>query len=62
MSKNKEINIMPINNNGERHGYWERYNYNGNLMLKGLYNNGKLVGYSEWNSYDGKSCRKRYNL
>jgi len=47
MKKNKDI--KPLNNKRERHGYWEVYWYNGNLMLKGFYHNGKEVGY--WETY-----------
>jgi antitoxin component YwqK of YwqJK toxin-antitoxin module len=62
MSKTK--NISPRNNKGQRHGLWERYWDDGDLMLKGFYNNGKRVGYSEWYHYwnTNKLANKIYNL
>jgi antitoxin component YwqK of YwqJK toxin-antitoxin module len=55
-------NITPLNDKNQRHGYWERYNYNGNLIYKCTYHKGKKVGIEEWNSYDGKLKVKTYNL
>jgi len=58
MSKNKE----PRNDNGQRHGYWERY-CAGDLWYKGNYVNGKLVGYEEWYDWNiGKLQEKKYKL
>jgi antitoxin component YwqK of YwqJK toxin-antitoxin module len=47
--------------NGEYHGYWELYYYNGKLMSKGNYNNGIQVGI--WEYYDKiKTYKKEYYL
>jgi antitoxin component YwqK of YwqJK toxin-antitoxin module len=45
--KNKDI--IPYNDKGEQHGYWEDYYSNGKLWYKGNYVNGKQHGY--WESY-----------
>ena len=45
----KSKNIKPINEKGERHGYWEEYYSNGQLWCKGNYVNGKQHGY--WEDY-----------
>ena len=37
------------NEQGQQHGYWEEYRYNGNLHYKGHYLNGKKHGY--WERY-----------
>ena len=44
-------NIEPINDKGQRHGYWEYYHPNGTLMYKGNYVNGNRYDY--WESYYG---------
>jgi len=54
--------IEPRNDKGERHGLWEVYWYNGNLMLKGFYHNGKEVGYEEIHYTDLKIETKRYKI
>jgi len=59
---NKSINIMPINNKGQRHGYWEEYYFNGKLWYKCLYHNGKEVGYEESYNKIGKISKKIYHL
>ena len=41
--------ITPYNDNGKRHGYWEYYHYNGNLVFKGNFVNGNKHGY--WEEY-----------
>ena len=41
-------NIIPINDKGNRHGYWEMYYPNGSVWYKCFYNNGKYVGYEEF--------------
>lgn len=38
-----------LDKNGERHGYWEQYFQNRQLMFKGNYLNGKKNG--KWESY-----------
>jgi len=57
-------NIEPINNKGQRHGYWEWYYRNGNLWYKCFFHNGKHVGYDElyyWRD-NGKLTEKRYYI
>ena len=58
--KNKDI--TPRNENGERHGYWEPYYNNGQLMYKGNFVNGKQHGY--WESYydNGALKNKTYYI
>jgi antitoxin component YwqK of YwqJK toxin-antitoxin module len=46
--------ITPYNNKHQRHGLWERYWYNGNLLFKCFYHNGKEVGYDEDYTLNGK--------
>ena len=56
-------NIMPRNEKGQRHGYWEWYRtYNGSLLYKGFFNNGKEVGYSEfyWMNGNELTSKKYY--
>jgi antitoxin component YwqK of YwqJK toxin-antitoxin module len=45
--------ITPYNKQGQPHGYWESYYYNGQLEYKGNYDNGKLHGYWEWYYHNG---------
>ena len=40
--------ITPINNKGQKHGYWEIYWVNGDINYIGNYRNGKEYGYSEY--------------
>jgi antitoxin component YwqK of YwqJK toxin-antitoxin module len=53
METNKEIRkenlINLFDENGNRHGYWEEYHYNGELAYKANYVNGNRHGY--WESY-----------
>ena len=58
----KSKNITPYNEQGEPHGYWEYYYYNGQLMFKGNYVNGKLHGY--WEDYyeNGQLVYKTYYI
>jgi len=37
---------------GKKHGYWEYYYFNGNLLFKGNYINGTQDGYWIQNYYD----------
>lgn len=37
------------NENGQSHGYWERYRNDGSISIKGNYVNGNMHGY--WESY-----------
>jgi antitoxin component YwqK of YwqJK toxin-antitoxin module len=56
-------NIIPRNNKGQQHGYWEMYNASGQLMYKCFYHNGKSVGYEErYFSRCYKLTTKRYNI
>lgn len=50
---NKKImeNITPINDKGEKHGYWETYVFD--LLYKGSYVNHKRYGYWEKNHING---------
>jgi antitoxin component YwqK of YwqJK toxin-antitoxin module len=43
----QDKNKKPMNDNGEWHGYWERYYDNGLLDHKGLFINDKRYGYHE---------------
>jgi antitoxin component YwqK of YwqJK toxin-antitoxin module len=54
--KNKDI--TPYNENGNPHGYWERYYSNGNLGYKGNYVDGKQHGYWESYYYNGNLAYK----
>ena len=47
-------NINQYDEEGERHGYWEGYRTNGNLMYKGNYDNGNIIGYWEWYDKNGE--------
>lgn len=40
--------INKYDEEGERHGYWEWYWDNGNLLSKGNYHNGNRIGLWEW--------------
>ena len=51
-----------FNENGEKHGPWERYHDNGNLWYKENYINGELHGLYERYSNSGKSYIKQYIL
>jgi len=60
----KNKSIIPINNKGQRHGYWEVY-FDDDLMLKGFYQNDKSVGYEETYycfSFRGKLRCKQYYI
>jgi len=43
------LDITPINENNQGHGYWEVYHDNGQLYYKGNYVDGKEHGY--WEEY-----------
>ena len=58
----KSKNIKPINEKGERHGYWEEYYSNGQLWCKGNYVNGKQHGYWERYYPNGKLNSKIYYI
>jgi len=53
--------IMPVNDKGQRHGYWEWYSWNMELRFKCFYHNGKHVGYDEY-SIGGELNKKRYHI
>jgi len=61
MRKNSK-DITPRNKKNQKHGLWEWYYHNGNLMCKRLYHNGKEVGYSEWYLYDEILSQNRYSI
>lgn len=48
----------PRNEKGQRHGYWERYNPNGQILYKGMYINGVEYGY--WEEYYLYSIKHYY--
>ena len=58
----KSKDITPRNEQGQRHGYWEDYYENGQLMSKGNYVNGKAHGYWKDYSYNGKLEYKTYYI
>ena len=62
MEKNKNKDLKPKNEKGEKHGCWEKYHSNGQLWYKGNYNNGKQDGYWEIYHSNGKLEQKgRYD-
>jgi len=52
----------PINDKGQAHGYWERYNYNDKLWIRCVYIDDKINGVFEQYWSDGKLRRKIYYL
>ena len=58
--KNKDI--KPLNENGQPHGYWESYYYNGQLHYKGNFVNGKQHGYWEYYYENGNLNQIRYYI
>ena len=58
----KTKDITPLNDKGERHGYWEHYYSNGQLWFKGNYVNGNRHGY--WEDYwsNGQLIDKTYYI
>jgi len=46
----KTIDITPLNNKNQKHGYWERYYLNGDLQYKGYFINDNCNGY--WEHYE----------
>ena len=44
---------IQYNEEGQEHGYWEDYHYNGNIYYKGNYHNGKRIGYWECYWFNG---------
>jgi len=60
---NKDKNIRPRNNKGQRHGYCETY-WGGKIAYKCFYQNGKKVGYSEFSPYTGTGnvTKKTYHI
>jgi antitoxin component YwqK of YwqJK toxin-antitoxin module len=52
--------ITPINEKGERHGYWEQYWGNGQLWYKGNFVNGSRHGCWEYYCPNGKLNGKFY--
>jgi len=62
MNKDKDKDKRPTNDKRQPHGYWVRYNYNGDLWYKCFYHNGKEVGYEEYYDDDGKLSQKKYYI
>jgi len=58
---NIKEDIAPRNAKGQRHGYWEIYQLNGNLWYKCVFNNGEAIGYEEHYGYNGNLI-KFYHL
>jgi len=48
--------ILPVDDNGQFHGYCEVYFKNGQLWWNGVRVNGKRYGYREWYDDDGSIC------
>ena len=40
--------ITNYNNKGQRHGQYERYTNDGEIMHRCVYKNDKYIGYAEW--------------
>ncbi len=51
-----------LNDKGQRHGYWEDYYLNGNLLSKGNFINGKRDGYWEWYDPNSNIIEKKFFL
>ena len=49
------IDIMPRNEKGQRHGYWESYYFSGNIMRRGEYRNDLHEGH--WEYYNDNGSR-----
>jgi len=60
---NMDKNKTPLNDKGERHGYWERYTHS-KLWYKCFFHNDKEVGYEEtyWYRCDCVIIEKKYNI
>jgi len=54
--------IMPYNDKGQRHGYWEQNWANGQLMYKCIFINNKENGFEVYYSNYGKLTVKNYYL
>lgn len=52
--------INQVNSDGIKHGYWESYYFNGQLMYKGNWNNGNRHGYWEDYHFNGQLAYKGY--
>jgi len=55
-------NIIPFNDKGQPHGYWEYYWATGKLCYKCVFINGERNGFEEEYWTDGKLTYKRYYL
>jgi len=55
-------NITPKNAKGQRHGYWEYYFGNDQLLFKCVYINGERNGLQEWYNLDGTLRIKTYYI
>ena len=55
--------IKQYNQNGEPHGYWERYRkQNGTRWFRGNFFNGKKIGRWHWYNEYGKLSKIEYYL
>ena len=57
----KNKNIRTINDEGQAHGYWERY-IGKILYYKGFFHNGKLIGYREYYTLSRDKLIKTFNI
>jgi len=55
-------NITPLNDKGQRHGYWEYYWATGKIWFRCVYYNGKENGIDEIYLNSGKLRFKNYYL
>jgi antitoxin component YwqK of YwqJK toxin-antitoxin module len=53
--------ITPCNDQGKRHGYWERYYTNGQLYYKGNFVDGIKHGYWEYYYYSNGQLYSKGN-
>jgi antitoxin component YwqK of YwqJK toxin-antitoxin module len=58
MEKQAQNLINLYNERGEKHGYWEEYWSNGQLLWKGNFVNGNRDGYWEWYYTHGQLISK----
>lgn len=58
----KKEDKIPYDKNGEFHGYWEKYDRNGNLSYRGYYFHGKMYGYWEQYWSNGKPSIKTHYI
>lgn len=49
--------ILPRNDKGQRHGYWEQYWRDGSIFYKSFYYNGRRIGYEEYHFSRSKALK-----